>query len=41
VLTEGGHRLLANWLVTCGDATAVDRVPALAANLDRQRAGRV
>ena len=25
VLTEGGHRLLANWLVTCGDAGAVRR----------------
>jgi para-aminobenzoate synthetase component II len=25
VLTEGGHRLLANWLVACGDAGAVDR----------------
>lgn len=23
VLTEGGHRLLANWLVTCGDSGAV------------------
>lgn len=25
VLTEGGHRLLANWLVTCGMADAVER----------------
>jgi para-aminobenzoate synthetase component 2 len=25
VLTEGGHRLLANWLATCGDADAVRR----------------
>ena len=25
VLTEGGHRMLANWLVTCGDADAVAR----------------
>jgi para-aminobenzoate synthetase component 2 len=25
VLTEGGHRLLANWLVVCGDADAVGR----------------
>src|SRR5918993_3042274 len=24
VLTEGGHRLLANWLVRCGDPAAVD-----------------
>jgi para-aminobenzoate synthetase component 2 len=37
VLTEGGHRLLANWLRGCGDAAAVDRVPALSAALDRQR----
>lgn len=28
VLTEGGHRLLANWLATCGLATAVAAVPA-------------
>jgi para-aminobenzoate synthetase component II len=28
ILTEGGHRLLANWLVSCGDAGALDRVPA-------------
>jgi para-aminobenzoate synthetase component II len=39
VLTEGGHRLLANWLVACGDGTALDRVPALAASVERQRAG--
>jgi para-aminobenzoate synthetase component II len=25
VLTEGGHRLLANWLAVCGDPGAVDR----------------
>jgi para-aminobenzoate synthetase component 2 len=25
VLTEGGHRLLANWLTVCGDPGAVDR----------------
>lgn len=30
VLTEGGHRLLANWLVTCGDADAVRRSEGLA-----------
>ena len=29
VLTEGGHQMLANWLVTCGDADA----PARAARL--------
>jgi para-aminobenzoate synthetase component 2 len=37
VLTEGGHQLLANWLVACGDAAAVGRAPALAAALERQR----
>jgi len=37
VLTEGGHRLLANWLRMCGDETAEERVPALSAALDRQR----
>jgi para-aminobenzoate synthetase component II len=40
VLTEGGHRLLANWLTTCGDTAALERVPALAASLERQRSGR-
>jgi para-aminobenzoate synthetase component II len=30
VLTEGGHRLLANWLSTCGDADAVRRSDGLA-----------
>jgi para-aminobenzoate synthetase component II len=30
VLTEGGHRLLANWLVTCGDAGAVERSRGMA-----------
>jgi para-aminobenzoate synthetase component II len=29
VLTEGGHRLLANWLVTCGDPGAPDRAEGL------------
>jgi para-aminobenzoate synthetase component 2 len=37
VLTEGGHLLLANWLAACGDATARERVPGLAAALERQR----
>jgi para-aminobenzoate synthetase component 2 len=37
VLTEGGHRLLANWLRVCGDPSAIERVPALSAALDRQR----
>lgn len=30
VLTEGGHRLLANWLVMCGAADAVERSVGLA-----------
>jgi para-aminobenzoate synthetase component 2 len=38
VLTQGGHRLLANWLVGCGDPDAPERVPDLAASLERQRA---
>ena len=30
VLTEGGHQLLANWLVVCGDANAPRRAAGLA-----------
>src|SRR5215211_1254509 len=30
VLTEGGHRLLANWLTVCGDPAAVERSAGLA-----------
>ncbi len=30
VLTEGGHRVLANWLVTCGDQGAPARAEGLA-----------
>jgi para-aminobenzoate synthetase component II len=33
VLTEGGHRMLANWLVRCGDADAPARAGALSAPL--------
>ena len=29
VLTQGGHRLLANWLAMCGDDEAVDRAAGL------------
>ena len=29
VLTEGGHRMLANWLVTCGATDAVERSAGL------------
>ncbi|CAB4876450.1 unannotated protein [freshwater metagenome] len=35
VLTEGGHRMLANWLVTCGDAGAVERSAGLAPVVSR------
>lgn len=37
VLTQGGHRMLANWLVECGDGTAVDRVAPLEADVERLR----
>jgi para-aminobenzoate synthetase component 2 len=37
VLSEGGHRLLANWLAECGDTGAAARVPDLASGLERQR----
>ncbi|NUP51472.1 MAG: aminodeoxychorismate/anthranilate synthase component II [Catenulispora sp.] len=30
VLTEAGHRMLANWLAACGDAEAVERSAGLA-----------
>ena len=30
VLTEGGHHLLANWLVICGDNSALDKSEGLA-----------
>ncbi|MEO8328464.1 MAG: aminodeoxychorismate/anthranilate synthase component II [Candidatus Nanopelagicales bacterium] len=30
VLTEGGHRLLANWLTVCGDLDALERSQGLA-----------
>ena len=35
VLTEGGHRLLANWLAICGDADAVARSAGLAPVVSR------
>jgi len=37
VLTEGGHTMLANWLATCGLPSALDRAPALAAEVDERR----
>jgi para-aminobenzoate synthetase component II len=35
VLTEGGHRLLANWLTVCGDEGAVERSAGLAPVVSR------
>ncbi|MBO4210323.1 aminodeoxychorismate/anthranilate synthase component II [Micromonospora echinofusca] len=37
VLTEGGHLMLANWLARCGLPAALDRAPALAAEVDERR----
>ncbi|MFY1689005.1 aminodeoxychorismate/anthranilate synthase component II [Plantactinospora sp. WMMB782] len=37
VLTEGGHLMLANWLADCGLPEALDRAPALAAEVDARR----
>ncbi len=35
VLTEGGHRLLANWLARCGDPAAVERSAGMAPLMTR------
>ncbi|MBF9128892.1 aminodeoxychorismate/anthranilate synthase component II [Plantactinospora sp. S1510] len=37
VLTEGGHLMLANWLAVCGLPAALERAPALAAEVDARR----
>jgi para-aminobenzoate synthetase component II len=37
VLTQGGHLMLANWLATCGLPAALDRAPALAAEVEARR----
>ncbi|MBV1853293.1 aminodeoxychorismate/anthranilate synthase component II [Catellatospora tritici] len=37
VLTQGGHLLLANWLASCGLPEALDRAPALAAEVEQRR----
>ncbi|HST67768.1 MAG TPA: aminodeoxychorismate/anthranilate synthase component II [Mycobacteriales bacterium] len=37
VLTESGHVMLANWLAACGDPSARDKAPALAAEMDALR----
>jgi para-aminobenzoate synthetase component 2 len=38
VLTQGGHRMLANWLVRCGGTVDWDRVAELGAEFDALRA---
>ncbi len=38
VLTQGGHLMLARWLADCGDAGALERAPALSAEMDGLRA---
>ncbi len=38
VLTQGGHLMLANWLAACGLPAALDRAPALAAEVEARRA---
>ncbi len=37
VLTQHGHRLLANWLAACGFPAALDRAPALVAEVEARR----
>jgi para-aminobenzoate synthetase component 2 len=37
VLTQGGHLMLANWLAVCGYPEALDRAPALAAEVESRR----
>jgi para-aminobenzoate synthetase component 2 len=37
VLTQGGHLLLATWLLQCGDTTALDLAPALAQRVEDKR----
>jgi para-aminobenzoate synthetase component 2 len=37
VLTQGGHQMLANWLAVCGYPEALDRAPALAAEVEARR----
>jgi para-aminobenzoate synthetase component 2 len=37
VLTQGGHRMLATWLVRCGDPAAPERVAALEEPVEERR----
>ena len=39
VLTEGGHTMLANWVAACGHPAALERAPALAAEVEARRRG--
>ncbi len=39
VLTQGGHRMLANWLAECGDSRAAELVPPLEDDVERLRVG--
>jgi para-aminobenzoate synthetase component 2 len=39
VLTEGGHRMLANWLRSCGVEVSDSLVSSLAAEVDQMRSG--
>jgi para-aminobenzoate synthetase component 2 len=41
VLTQGGHRLLANWLADCGLPSAADAVPPLEAEVEALRVAAV
>jgi para-aminobenzoate synthetase component 2 len=37
VLTQGGHRMLANWLAACGDTRALELAPALVEQTETRR----
>jgi para-aminobenzoate synthetase component 2 len=37
VLTQGGHRMLANWLASCGNPVSNELVADLEARIERQR----
>jgi para-aminobenzoate synthetase component II len=37
VLTQSGHLILANWLAACGAPEALDRAPALVAEVEARR----
>jgi para-aminobenzoate synthetase component 2 len=37
VLTQGGHQMLANWLAVCGRPEALERAPALVAEVEARR----